>query len=158
MSHSAYEHPTRAMNRLAFLEGSWEGQGWHQAGPDAERRHFTQTEDIQRKLDGQLLIIEGRGHAADDPERVVHWAFAVVSYDTAEARYRWAAFSRGDHLDTDLSVDNTGIEWSAQLAPDTLMRYRANIIGEQWNETAQLSTDHGTTWTTTLEMHLRKTD
>jgi hypothetical protein len=94
MSHSGYEHPAKAMNRLAFLEGSWEGQGWHQAGPDAERRHFTQTEDIPRKLDGQLLIIEGRGHAADDPKRVVHWAFAVVSYDTAEARYRWAAFSR----------------------------------------------------------------
>jgi hypothetical protein len=83
MSHSGYEHPAKAMNRLAFLEGSWEGQGWHQAGPDAERRHFTQTEDIQRKLDGQLLIIEGRGHAADDPERVVHQALAVVHYDTA---------------------------------------------------------------------------
>ena len=157
MSRNEHEHPAKAMSRLAFLEGRWEGQGWHQARPDAERRHFTQAEDIQRKLDGQLLIIEGRGHAADDPERVVHQALAVVSYDTAGARYRWAAFSRGGHLDTDLSVHSTGIEWSAQLAPDTLMRYRASIIGDHWNETAQLSTDHGTTWTTTLEMHLRKT-
>jgi hypothetical protein len=42
MSHSGYEHPAKAMNRLAFLEGDWEGQGWYQAGPDAKRRHFTQ--------------------------------------------------------------------------------------------------------------------
>lgn len=48
MSHSGYEDPAKAMNRLAFLEGNWEGQGWYQAGPDAKRRHFTQTENIQR--------------------------------------------------------------------------------------------------------------
>lgn len=45
MSHSGYEHSARAMNRLAFLEGSWQGQGWYQAGPVAERRRFTQTEE-----------------------------------------------------------------------------------------------------------------
>jgi hypothetical protein len=144
------------MNRLAFLEGSWQGQGWHQAGPDAERRHFTQTENIQPRLDGQLLIIEGCGRAADDPERVIHRALAVVFYDTAEARYRWAAFSRGSHLDTELTLDNTSIEWSAQPAPQTLMRYRADITGDQWDETARLSTDHGTTWTTTLHMQLHR--
>ena len=70
MSHSGYEHPAKAMNRLAVLEGNWEGQGWYQAGPDAKRRHFTRTQNIQRKLDGQLLIIEGRGHAADGPKRL----------------------------------------------------------------------------------------
>jgi hypothetical protein len=156
MSLSGYEHPAPGMNRLAFLVGSWQGQGWHRAGPDAERRHFTQTEDIQPKLDGQLLIIEGRGRATADPQRVVHRALAVVFYDAAEARYRWAAFSRGSHLDTELNLDNTSIEWAAQLAPQTSMRYRADITGDQWHETAQLSTDHGTTWTTTLDMHLRR--
>ena len=58
--------------------------------------------------------------------------------------------ARGSHLDTELNLANTSVEWSAQPAPQTLMRYRADITGDQWDETARLSTDHGTTWTTTL--------
>lgn len=146
-----------AMQRLAFLEGNWHGQGWHQVARGGERRHLSQTEHVKRVLDGDLLTIEGSGRAAEDPGRVVHRAFAIVSYEAATARYRWEAFSRGDRLETELRVTDTTFEWSAQLAPSTLMRYRATVNGDHWTETGQLSTDQGTTWATTLQLQLRRT-
>ena len=116
---------------------------------------------------GETLTENVEGHAArtDSPEFVAARATAHKIVATLNPNPYGPAPIQAHHGGSLWLYDRkawrivlnwAGIEWSAQLAPDTLMRYRANIIRDQWNETAQLSTDHGATWTTTLEMHLRK--
>ena len=56
------------MKAVAFLEGRWAGEGWIQMGP-GPKEEFSQTEVIERKLDGGLLLIEGIGRSRD-PEPV----------------------------------------------------------------------------------------
>jgi hypothetical protein len=46
--------------KLDWLVGQWKGTGWIQMGPQG-RKEFTQTETIQGKLDGLVLVIEGQG-------------------------------------------------------------------------------------------------
>ena len=48
----------QAMQKLAFLEGHWSGPVTIVRGP-GEPLKATQTEDVQFKLDGLVLLIEG---------------------------------------------------------------------------------------------------
>jgi hypothetical protein len=52
----------REMKKLDWLVGHWKGAGWIQMGPQG-RHEFTQTETIDAKLDGLVLVIEGTGKA-----------------------------------------------------------------------------------------------
>ena len=45
------------MEKLSNLIGHWEGNGWIQRGNI--RNEFRQTEDVQVKLNGTTLLIEG---------------------------------------------------------------------------------------------------
>src|SRR5213083_453298 len=71
----AAEQPTskdvqrREMKKLDWFVGHWKGTGWIQMGP--QRRHeFTQTETIEAKLDGLVLVIEGSGKAKENGSTV----------------------------------------------------------------------------------------
>ena len=64
-------------------------------GPQG-RKEFTQTETIQGKLDGLVLVIEGQGKSKEDGT-TVHTALAFVSYDEQAKTFRWRALPpKGD--------------------------------------------------------------
>ena len=48
------------MRKLSFLVGQWEGTGYFEYAP-GQRRIFTETEDVQMKLGGLILVFEGSG-------------------------------------------------------------------------------------------------
>jgi hypothetical protein len=52
-----------AMQKLAFLVGKWNGEARLLHGPDQD---LQQTEEVQYKLDGLLLVIEGVGRKKSD--------------------------------------------------------------------------------------------
>lgn len=55
--------PTLAeMKKLDFLVGQWQGEGYFLLGP-SQRKTFSQTENIQRKVEGTILHMEGLGKA-----------------------------------------------------------------------------------------------
>jgi hypothetical protein len=49
-----------AMNKLEWMVGHWKGTGWIEMVPQA-RHKFVQTEAIQSKLDGLVLIVDWAG-------------------------------------------------------------------------------------------------
>ena len=86
-----------AMKKLDFLLGKWSGECTcaARAGRTLE---LTQTEEVQYKLDGLVLLIEGTGRNKSDG-KVVFRALATVAYDEdaqpiASARTTTAVISR----------------------------------------------------------------
>lgn len=125
-----------AMKKLDFLVGKWSGDASVTMGPGAPVK-VRQSEDVQFKLDGLLLLIEGTGR---DPEsgKVVFNALATVTYDDAAGKYRFRSHSRGHYLDTEMKVEGKGFEWGMQAGPGNI-RYvmKLNDKGE-WVETGDM--------------------
>src|SRR5207247_4276990 len=55
----------REMKKLDWFVGHWKGTGWIQMRPQG-RHEFTQTEALEAKLDGLVLVIDDLGKAEED--------------------------------------------------------------------------------------------
>jgi hypothetical protein len=84
------------MTAVDFLAGEWDGTGWILMGPQGKAT-FNQHESIHKAAGGSVVVIEGLGTSTDEATkgRVVHQAFAVVSYDAESKQYRWRAWVAG---------------------------------------------------------------
>ncbi len=142
-----------AMKKLEFLVGKWSGEAAGVRGPGASFK-VLQSEDVQYKLDGLVLLVEGTGR---DPGsgNVLFRALATISYDDAASKYQFRAYNDGRYLDTELKVLEKGFEWGFQANPVTVKyTMRLNEKGE-WVETGE-TTFAGAPPRKTLEMTLRK--
>ncbi len=142
------------MKKLDWLVGRWQGTGWIQMGPQG-RKEFTQTETIQSKLDGLVLVIEGQGKAKEG-SATVHAAVAVVSYAEPGKTFRWRAFTgEGQQTDTEAKVGTDTLEWGLEIPQHGRMRYtiKRNEKGE-WFEVGEMTQD-GQTWRKFFEMTLQ---
>jgi hypothetical protein len=123
-----------AMKKLEFLVGKWSGQGTVVRGP-GEPMKLRQSEDVQFKLDGLVMTVEGTGRNAAG--QVVFRAFATIAYDDSTSAYRFRAYNDGRYLDTELKVTPDGFAWgytAGQLKVSNTMRLTAK--GE-WSETTE---------------------
>src|ERR1700676_5355747 len=102
-----------AMHRLAFLAGRWSGPVTIARGP--EPIHLAQTENVEYKLDGLVLLIEGKSTGADGKAQFQAWA--TIAYDDATHAYRMRAYNGGHYLDTELTALADGFSWSFQAGP-----------------------------------------
>lgn len=144
----------QGMKVLSWLVGHWRGTGWIQMGP--RRTTFTVDETAESRLDGQVLLLEGVGHDTNDPTRVVHQAFAVVSYNGDTGRYQMRAFRAGHSIDPNATVEDGAFVWSFSppgMGADIRYTLRKNGMG-QWHEVGETSRDGGTTWSKFFEMTL----
>jgi hypothetical protein len=103
-----------AMKKLEFLVGKWSGDASVTRGP-GEPMRVVQTEDVQFKMDGLVMLIEGTGR--NPGGQVVFQALATVSYDEATSTYRFRAYSDGRYLDTELTVTLHGFAWGFTSGP-----------------------------------------
>src|ERR1700758_1185864 len=71
------EAQREAVKKLAFLAGHWSGPVSISRGP-GEPMHLTQSETVQFRLDGLVLLIEGQSTGADG--KAQFQALATVSY------------------------------------------------------------------------------
>lgn len=142
-----------AMQKFAFLVGEWEGSGSIAMGP-GPRQPFTQTERIQFRHDGTLLMIEGHGkHASTGAS--VHDALAIVTYDAPKGKYRFRSFAAvGRYAEAEAIVDGNRMTWWMKPGPVTV-RYTIVVDNGIWKEIGESSPD-GKTWTPFFEMTLRK--
>jgi hypothetical protein len=144
-----------AIARLDFMVGRWKGDAWQQRGP--ERVQTQMLEVVERKLNGAVLVVEGRGTVAvpGGPERVVHHAFGIVSYDPMSKTY-----SLRSHLNNGLSGDfaltliDGGVVWSREV-PGGRIRNTARYTADEWHEVGEFSRD-GTTWMQVMEIRLKR--
>lgn len=146
-----------AMAKLAFLVGSWEGEGWIQMGPQT-RHHSIGTETVESRLDGLILVIEGR-HKDPETGKVVHHAFATVDWDEDAGQYRFRSLlSDGRAADSTGHFEEGNFVWSPGSPPGSEIRY---VIHEteagEWFEVGEMSRDGGKTWSQFFEMKLHRT-
>jgi hypothetical protein len=128
-----------ALKKLDFLVGKWSGEARVLRGP-GEPLELIQTEEVQYKLDGLILIIEGIGKTKADG-KVALQALAIVSYEDERETYRMRAYNDGRYLETDLklSENGKGITWGFRLGDiKTSSRLRINEKGE-WTELTEIS-------------------
>jgi hypothetical protein len=142
-----------AMQKLSFLAGEWEGGGSMAMGP-GPRETFVQTERIQFKHDGTLLLIEGNGKSPATG-KTVHDALAVVTFDPKAGAYKFRSFAAvGRFADTDASVDGNTFVWNLKFGPQHI-RYTINVAGGVWREIGERSANGGP-WQPFFEMTLKK--
>jgi hypothetical protein len=125
-----------AMRKLAFLAGHWSGQVTIVRGP-GEPLHLTQTEDVQYKLDGLVLLVEGKSSSTDG--KVQFSALATIAYDDGSHTYRFRAYSDGHYLDTELSVPANGFSWSFTSGPAHIVNTMHLTSKGEWDEVTEVT-------------------
>jgi hypothetical protein len=128
-----------AMKEVGFLVGKWAGEARLLRGP-AESVELLQTEEVQYKLDGLILVIEGVGRAKSDGQPFLQ-AFGIVSYDDESGTYRMRAFNDGRFLETQMKLleEGKGMTWGFELGEiRTNSVLRINERGE-WTELAEIT-------------------
>ena len=141
------------MKKLAFLSGKRSGEALVTRGP-GEPLKIQQTEDVQYRLDGLVLLVEGTGR---DPQtgKVVFNALATIAWDEATNSYRFRAFNSGRYLDTELKVLDGGFEWGHEVGPAAVRNVMKLDEKGEWVETTEVSIG-GAPPRRMLEMRVRK--
>ncbi len=139
------------VKKLESMVGQWKGSGWIQQG--AKRETFTGTENVQRKIDGLALLIEGR---FTNPEgKVIHETLAVLAFDPQAKAYRFRTYlATGRSGEYDLKIIPDAYEWGFSFTGGEV-RYTIKTANDVWFEIGEFSKD-GKTWVKFFEMKLEK--
>jgi hypothetical protein len=129
-----------AMSKLSFLTGHWEGPAAISRGPGGPTS-YTQTENVEYKLGGLVLLIEGA--TRDQAGTVVFSALATIAYDDASHTYRFRAYNDGRYLDTELSVLPKGFSWSYYAGPAHIVNTMHINEAGKWAETTTAAVNGG---------------
>jgi hypothetical protein len=131
---NSVEAQREAMRKLSFLVGHWSGPVTIARGP-GEPLRLNQTEDVEYKLDGLILLIEGKSTSAD--RKTQFSALATVAYDDASRSYRFRAYHDGHYLDTELSVPDKGFSWSFTAGPAHIVNTMHLTAKGEWDEVTE---------------------
>ncbi len=142
-----------AMRKLDFLIGQWSGPATISESADPALQ-LTQTENVQSKLDGLLLLVEGVSRDASGNARFQ--ALATISYDETSATYRFRAYNDGNYVDAELTVLDKGFSWGFSAGPATITNTMHVTDTGQWSETTTVVAGTSPPRTTT-ELTLRHT-
>lgn len=138
------------MKKLDKMIGQWKGSGWIQQGP--KRETFTGTENVQRKVDGLALLIEGK--FANPEGKVIHETLAAMSYDTTAKFYKMRAYlASGMSGEYDLKIVGDVYEWGFQTPAGATIKYTIAVTPDKWIENGEFSKD-GKEWMKFFEMKL----
>ncbi len=148
-----------AMTKVAWMIGEWEGEGWR-TRPDGEIERFKVLERIEPKLDGLILLIEGRGWSepADGVRIEGHHAIGVFSYDAYARRYHFDAFVKeGYQTRSTPEIGNNTYAWSHPAGPGAEMRYTVQLTEDgAWLETGDFCREEECRQT--FEMRLKRVE
>ena len=126
----------QAMQKLSFLAGSWSGPITIVRGP-GEPLHLTQTEKVEFKLDGLVLMIEGKSTSGDGS--VPFEALATVAYDDASHSYRIRAYNAGHYVDSELALLADGFSWGFDAGPAHILNTMHLTPKHEWQETSEVT-------------------
>jgi len=128
-----------AMKKLDFLAGTWFGDAHVQRGA-GEPTTLIQTEEVQYKLGGLVLVIEGTGRTQKDQAPVLQ-ALGIISYDEAAGTYHIRAWNDGRYLESDVQLlaDGRSLRWGfgvGEIRSSSLLQIDKD---GQWTEIAELT-------------------
>ncbi len=147
-SYDLNEAAQKKLAQLSFLEGKWKGSGW-MMGQDRVRLTFEQEENVQFKLSGTLMEVEGIGKSEG---KVVHHALAVISIAEGEGKFDFTSFLQSGEKGT---YPAELIDGKLYWYPVKEVRYVIEINDQgQWFEIGEYNA--GTQWYKFIEMTLEK--
>lgn len=137
------------VKKIESMVGQWKGSGWIQQG--AKRETFTGTENVQSKLNGLALLVEGK---FTNPEgQVIHETLAVLTFNAKESKYSFSTYlATGMSGNYDFRLLADSYEWGFQTSMGTI-RYTIKTANDLWFEVGEFSKD-GKTWIKFFEMKL----
>lgn len=144
----------KAMERLSWLEGTWQGVAWTQMGAQS-RDTFLMTEIVNYDLDRTIIEVEGIGK--DQNGDIAHHAKAVISYSSRTQKYQWHAWRipGGIFSEHEPQVSDGGFTWAMET-PQGKIRYSVSQTADDgWFETGEFSGD-GQNWMKFFEMTLTR--
>jgi hypothetical protein len=112
-----------------------------------------QTEDVQFKLDGLVMLVEGTGR--NPSEQIVFQALATITYDDTTSAFRFRAYNDGRYLDTELNVTPKGFAWGYTAGPLKVSNTMRLTGKGEWAETTE-ATFGSSPPRKTVEMTLRR--
>ncbi len=124
-----------AMHKLDFLAGRWSGPVTIMRGPGQPLR-LMQSEDVQYKLGGLVLLVEGKSTNAAG--KVEFSALATISYDDATGAYHIRAYNGGHYVDSKLSLLSQGFSWSFPAGPVHIVNTMHLTAKGEWQEVSQV--------------------
>ncbi|MGE3178981.1 MAG: hypothetical protein AB7O32_16040 [Vicinamibacterales bacterium] len=128
------------MAKLDFLSGRWAGEATVTRGP-GQTLTIAQSEAIEFKLDGLVLLVEGTGRDASGG--MVFNALATIAFDPGTSGYRIRAYRDGNYVDAPLTLLERGFEWGFSTGPVVVTnRMRLDTDG-QWIETTDIRMGDG---------------
>jgi hypothetical protein len=149
---SAAQTFNEEMKKLEPLAGQWKGTASYRMGP-GEPQQVQQNEQIEFKLEGAVLQIEGLGKAGD---RIVHHALALVNFNIQENKFNFRSYLHdGRTTEAYFEITAPGKYAWGFSTPQGKMRYLITVSGNSWTETGEFSAD-GNTWMNFIQMNLTK--
>ena len=142
----------RQTHPLSFMFGEWVGpaSGFSQAGPFS----LTQTERVGPSLDGDIVVIEGRGYSEDN--ETVFNAFAIISQTAPNGGWEMRSYANGRAGTFPFELTESGYVWSTPAGPNARMVYTATFDGDAWHQIGRYTPSEGPA-RQTFEMTLTRT-
>lgn len=134
--HDAAAVQRDAMRKLAFLAGHWSGPVTITMGP-GDPLHLTQTEEVQFKLDGLVLLIEGK--STDTAGKAEFEALATVAYDDDAKAFRIRAYNNGHYVDAELKILPDGFSWGFPAGPVQVTNTMHLTAKGEWQESTDVN-------------------
>ena len=143
-----------ALKKVSFITGNWKGTGWIQMGP--QKHTFIQTETVISKVNGTVIQIDGLGVDEKNSDRIIHQAFAIISYDIDNKKYLMKAFKGdGGQIDANVKIiDDHTFEWGFSSPMTGIVKYTISVVNNKWTEVGEMSRDEGKNWFKYFEMVL----
>lgn len=141
-----------AQHPLEFMFGEWVGSasGYSQDGPF----ELTQTERVGPMLDGDAVVIEGRGYS--DTGETVFNAFAIVSRTGPGDSWEMRSYTQGRAGTFPFELTENGYIWSVPAGPNARMIYTAVFDGDTWTQVGEYTPAEGPV-RQTFQMNLMRT-
>lgn len=130
---AAQTSPSERMAPLAPLIGEWRGSGWTLM-PDGSRSEFQSREIVTPRLSGNALLVEGKHYSPGNPDRLVHDAIGLITWDPRASAYRFrTSLANGMSGDYPLEVSPGRFAWRIDT-PGGRIDYVAEFTSESWVE------------------------
>ena len=142
------------MQAFAPLVGQWSGSGWVRT-KTGKQVTFNQTEDVQFKLDGQLLVVNGIGKDPTSGVNVFE-AYGILNYDAQQKHYFFNAYTlEGQHTMANIDLGNNQFDWWFKTPNGGTVKYTLKYNDTSWTEDGNFSSD-GQNWYPFFYMELSK--
>jgi hypothetical protein len=126
--------PNTLMQKLDIMKGTWVGEA-KGIGRDGKPYVVRQTERVGSMLNGDVLVIEGRGYKSDGT--LAFNAFGTVSADEKTGAYDFRAYAQGRSGTYRMEATPNGIIWEIPAGPQAIIRYTITIEGDVWREVGE---------------------